>query len=488
MELIFPIAEYFAQPQSALALDFCKLGTFKELLDQLQEIGTRISEITLKLADTENIASESEHEQLKQSQEVTRLLLKRKLHRYLSLVRTVMRMVPPSGVKVLQTIGVTKKIDSLMLLADPNLMDKNITLEFLKYLGKLLHLQSYDASWANEFLQVSRLAAIISTKKLYGRGNNLLAGSVSGLLNEMTKHQNSKLQGLFVEKHKFELDVASEYLYGAQILLKSYNLFKSGGQTENQNESRPNLIIKSARVSRDQEGEGFDAVESEMPRSLLTPENGFHEEGFINSALAVETSATALDKIFKECEPAPSTPDSGAIFENSTSQPHGKSNGYLEDAESAAIFESFHKEFEQQTKKPKVRKLCSYDDSDSDDDMFGRGKDLSSPLSRKIINPAALDAEFEQRRRKSSEDADEVFPSRKKALEMFTRKVSADSNSHRSQDGSLENSPPPTQLKLELEFPIALQKRPFPFDDKDDEEFANGAAPRPFPGKAEPSN
>lgn len=457
------------------------MGTFKELIERLEQIGNDIADITVKLSNSENIPSDEEKQQLVEKKEAAQQLLKRKLHRYLSLIRTVMRMVPAAGVRSLQSIGLTKAIDNLMILADPDLLDKKFTLEYVKYLNKLLQIN--DGSWANEILQVSRLATIISAKKLYGRGNNLLAGSVSAFLNDLTKNHHSKMQKLFVEQYRFDLDVASDYLFGAKVLLKSYTLFKSGGSADHQNEQREGMISKLLKKAREQEAENPSSPESEMPRSLLSPENGFQEEDLNNGTPADEKPSTTLDKIFQESVANPAEHDSLPIITNLAPQPPAKSNGYLEDHESAVLFENFQKEFEQ-TKKSKVRKLCSYDDSDSDEDMFGRGKDHSSPLSRKIINPAALDTEFELRKRKTSEDMDDVFPSRKRALEMFARKASGDSNGHSSVVSSSENSPPPTQLKLELEFPVGLQKRPYPFDDQDDEEFANGSAPRPFPGKA----
>lgn len=482
LELIFPIAEHFAQAQFTLIMDLSKLGTLKELLERLQQLGTEITDTENKLKDklleSGGLAT-PETLELSQTKSRLQVLLKRKLHRYLMFVKTVMRMITIAGVKSLLHFGLTKAVDQLMKLCDPKMMDKTFTLEYIKYLGKVLTIP--EGSWAQDILEATYLIEIITNRGLFRRGNNLLAGSVSALLIELTKTQYFAIQKAFVEQNRFALDSATEYLYGANQLIKADKLFKAGeGDTSRvQSERVITKIMKNSRSptqvqvinERNPSGEQFDSKNGSEVQLVATENGDFEQRPMIEISSFQASSANPMGTEEQHWQ------DESQRVVSHVHTSVGLAFEAIIDPQQTALFE---KEFEASKKKSKSKKLCSYDDSDSDDDMFGNGKDHSSPLSRKIMNPAALDGELPVFRRKSSDDTDEMFPGRKRAMEMFARKVSSDSNGRLSANSS-ENSPPPAQLKLDLDS-AGLHKRPFPFDDQDDEEFGlSGQTSRPFP-------
>jgi hypothetical protein len=467
-------------------LELNKLGTFEILIEKIQALAEEIRQMdaNIKICQDSFDSKGPRLSELTKRRKELQNLLKRKLFRYLMVLRTVLRMISGSGVRISQGMSLTKTLNELMRFADPLMQDKMFTLEYVKYLGRLVSASETEIS--EELLEASYLLEIIANKRILGNGDNLLAGSVSFLLVEMTKKEHFKLQKTFVEQNRFLLDSASEYLFGADQIIKADKLFKGnyGDGSKDRPERLINRIMRNSRMSAQTQtaqgvnGQGGDFRENGMPLSenseaLEIPFSESREnEGNSSSVLFQASSGLSKDK--QRVQGSHQTVAVAPMRDNSIED-------LLQEKDTPDVFESFQRDFEATKQKSKSKKLCAYDDSDSDEDMFDNSmKDHSSPLSRKIINPAALDGDFEVRRRKSSEDFEDVFPGRKKAMEMFARKVSSDSNA-KPNGNSSENSPPPAQLKLELDYPSGLQKRAFPFDDKDDEDFSNISIPRPFP-------
>ena len=193
LELLYPVGDAFYEPQ---ALTF-NLIVQKQILITIAD---SLSQTCLKAAETEAEVSER----------------KRFLHRYLIFWGLVVRSVPDSITKiVLQRGEIVKQIDECFAKVDPELQDKHLQLEYLKFTKKLVECNDDDVR--KKFLDCSRFLSIFSK---YTCKVNMLSSTANSILESIIKVSRS-----------------------------SYNIILPRFVAENQ-ELLDTLTSKSSRVSR----------------------------------------------------------------------------------------------------------------------------------------------------------------------------------------------------------------------------------------------
>lgn len=235
IEILNPQGDPYAEPQVMLMSALITKGTMRQLANDIEEIAQRTNRMT-------------EHEAAKS---------RRYIHRFMLLLALVMKFCPDQIQSSLNLSILTQHIDSAVSSLDPDCMDKTLTMEFLKYLKKIV--ASQDESISRSLLDARHFLTILG--KFHTR-NNIISSQMGAIIEELKKMHCFKLHQLFIEANTEKLEEMREASLSLKGLFSHYEWIK-----------------KSARAGENQKGsEGKDGVPLSSPGSKKMSDMAVPEE------------------------------------------------------------------------------------------------------------------------------------------------------------------------------------------------------------------
>lgn len=200
LDILNPQGDPYAEPQVPLMSSLVVKGVIGEMAKDIDDYALRANRI------------DEEHN----------VKAKRYIHRFLLLVAMVMKFCDDRVKDHLALDTLTKSVDHAVSVLDPQCTDKILTMEFLKYLKKVV--SSQDSNISRSLLDANHFITII--KKVH-RKNNILASQVNSICEELRKLHCFKLQKQFIESHREVLEEMSLYSQGINALLTHYEWIKN---------------------------------------------------------------------------------------------------------------------------------------------------------------------------------------------------------------------------------------------------------------------
>lgn len=197
MEILHPQGDPFAEPQLLLINMMLRKGIIKELVDRLEQ-DTNQNDLTVEKSRT----------------------LKTYLYRLFLLLVPVMKFGAEAVVTELPLGPLTKQLDSVFRKLDGDLKDKYLTIEYLKYLRRVVSTEDLSLP----FLEAGQFLVILANTK---DRTNMISSLTAVILEDLRKLTGFKLLLKWVEANETQLELIAKTCPRLTSLMSHYNRIRT---------------------------------------------------------------------------------------------------------------------------------------------------------------------------------------------------------------------------------------------------------------------